>query len=448
MNLERIKQIRDVFSYSKRYKHKIFVIYFDDALLQSHALYSLIQDITRLLESQIKVVLVPDIQSTVKRVFTQFGRSFSFLQKNDVVIQKEDVELLEGATFETIGKLLALFATYKQASVVGNWVGARTKGVVQNRDLLYAGIPEKIDTRLIHLLLQDSVIPIIPALGWSNKIQPYYLSAVELAAQISVRLGASKLIYFRDEESATLLNELKVKELQAENDTEYVDFSEQGSAVRMTLESAQKYLQHYSANIQYMFQQILSASVYALKHGVERVHFLDGNIEGALLIEVFFDQGIGFMVNADEYQAIGTISEQDIETVYAIMLPYMKNGVLVLRDIEAIRASFRDYVSYKVDGEIYGVAALHELDATSAEIASVAVQSRYDSFGVGKKIVEYLLKKAKQSQYSKVYCLTQTIGDWLEHMGFVQVSVEELPKKRLMQYRKMARNSRVYVYRF
>lgn len=443
MSLERIKQIRDVFSYSKRFRQQTFIIYFDDALLQSNELHSLIYDAQQLLQAQIKIVIVPDIQATVEHLFSQFGRSHDFLYNSNTAVEEEDIELLQSAVFETTGKLLAIFARHKQAAAVGNWVAARGKGVVKNQDLLYAGNLEKIDLHAINTLLENSIIPIFPALGWSQKIKPYYLSAIDLASQLSAVLGASKLIYVRNANLKQVISELDLEK----NDTR-LDYSEDGVAARMTMRGALEILQEQKKvkKEKNNSLQMLSSAAQALERGVERVHFLDGTVDGALLIEIFFDQGIGFMVHSDEYRAIATVKEDEIEVVHELMLPFIKKGTLIFRDRDLIRKTLKDYVAYKVDGEIYGVAALHQLDATSAEIAGVAVQARYDNFGIGKRLVQYLLRKAKQNAFSRVFCLTKSIGDWLELMGFAQVPPQELPRLRYSEYRKMARNSRVYAH--
>jgi acetylglutamate kinase len=40
----------------------------------------------------------------------------------------------------------------------------------------------------------------------------------------------------------------------------------------------------------------LQAAAYALEHGVDRVHLINGGLPNALLIEIFTDEGIGTMM--------------------------------------------------------------------------------------------------------------------------------------------------------
>ncbi len=441
MSLERIKQIRDVFSYSKRFRKQTFIVYLDDSLFQEGKMSSLVSDIQRMREAQTNIVIVPDIQTTAQRVFFQSGRSSDFLHDDSIAVEQDDIELLQRAVFEVTGKLLALFALHKQVAVVGNWVGARSAGVIKNKDLLFSGALEKVDTYAVHTLFKDGVIPIVPALGWSHKTIPYYLPAVELSSQIAVHLGASKLLYLRDANRDQVLNELGLNA-----DDSGLNYSENGIAIHMTTEKSLELLHELRGKSKSMSARMMTSTLHALEQGVDRAHILDGNIEGALLIEVYFDQGVGFMVYADEYSVIGPVQEEEIPLVHEIMLPHIKNGTLLFRDQENIRENLNDYVGYRIEGEICGVAALHPLDSSSAEIGGVAVHKRYDNFGVGKRLVQYLLHKAEKDNFVRVYGLTKTIGDWLEMIGFSQVKAETLPKTRYLQYQKLSRNSRVYMY--
>ncbi|XP_060081215.1 amino-acid acetyltransferase-like [Ylistrum balloti] len=442
MNIERIKQIRDVFSYSRRFKKKTFVIHIDDALLDTDMVGSLLQDIHQLVESGIYIVLLAGIRTTTKRMFSQFGRSTQFLWDSAVVVEETDIELLQSVVFETTGKILAAFASMQQVAVVGNWASARSRGVVHNKDLLYSGKLDKIDRTAIQKLFENNVVPIFPPLGWSKRKKPYYLSSIELAAQVSIILGAAKLIYVQEES-----NEYLFEELALDKESELSNVPVEGGSIRVTVEGAKQILQNTIKSHKDETGHMLQSATQALDKGVERVHLLDGTIDGVLLLEIFFDQGIGVMLHSDEYKSIGPIAESDIETVYNIMLPHIRKGTLLFREPETIRKRMHDYVSYRVDGEIYGVAAYHKLDTHSVEIAAIAIRERYENFGVGRRLVQYLLKKAQSERYNNIFCLTRSIGDWFEELGFKQVDATQLPKIRYAQYISAGRNSRVYLYK-
>ena len=88
------------------------------------------------------------------------------------------------------------------------------------------------------------------------------------------------------------------------------------------------------------------------------------------------------------------------------------------------------YIVYEIDGAIRATAALIPYPDGQMEIAGVAVDKNFSHIGLGPKLIEYLLEKAKENKATKVFLLTTQTADWFEHLGFVQGSVDDLPPQR------------------
>ena len=136
----------------------------------------------------------------------------------------------------------------------------------------------------------------------------------------------------------------------------------------------------------------------ACKKGVDRVHILNGNVDGILPCEIFSGIGSGTMVYNNGYGDLRAMQPQDIPSVLSLMNPFVQKGILLERTAKQLKADLDSYIVYNVDEGIHACAALkvyQESGASSqAEICAVAVDPAYGNMGVGPKIVNYLLDKA------------------------------------------------------
>ena len=102
-----------------------------------------------------------------------------------------------------------------------------------------------------------------------------------------------------------------------------------------------------------------------------------------------------------------------------------------------------DYIVYEIDGGVRACAALHIYDDFQAEIAGVAVDEAFSNLGIGPKLIQYLLEKAKTQKLSSVFILTTQTSDWFEQLGFAADSIESLPSSRRAIWTP-ERNSKVF----
>ena len=189
----------------------------------------------------------------------------------------------------------------------------------------------------------------------------------------------------------------------------------------------------------------------ACRAGVERVHFLDGGLEGAVLKEVFSTLGAGTMVHADPYENIRPMKEEDIPEVLRLMEPLVQEGNLVRRTERELQRDCADYSVFEADGTVRGCGALHRYGSAGSpawgEIAAVAVDIGCKHLGIGRRIVGRLIDEARRDGLAAVFVLTTRTMDWFLSLGFAPASVDELPAERRQTYDR-ERNSRIYVKRF
>jgi amino-acid N-acetyltransferase len=174
------------------------------------------------------------------------------------------------------------------------------------------------------------------------------------------------------------------------------------------------------------------------------VHIVNGEIEGVVLKEIFSSVGCGTMVYANEHENVRPMRRADIPEALRLMRPFIDKEALVARREEDLAARLDDYVVYEVDGLIHACGALHRSseEPQRAEVAAVAVDETYAGFGVGRRIVTFLLARARSLGLRQVFVLTTQTADWFVQFGFREGGVEDLPEDKRRLYNR-ERNSRV-----
>jgi len=105
-----------------------------------------------------------------------------------------------------------------------------------------------------------------------------------------------------------------------------------------------------------------------------------------------------------------------------------REGQLLPRSIESIRASIDDWI-IALDGErIIGVGSLLEMGSTLSEVRSLAVAPEYRKHGVGAQIVNALIALARERNIPAVFTLTRAVL-FFEKLGFNITEKENFPEK-------------------
>lgn len=90
--------------------------------------------------------------------------------------------------------------------------------------------------------------------------------------------------------------------------------------------------------------------------------------------------------------------------------------------------SIRDFAVIEENGKVCACAALYIYSTGLAEIRSLGVSINYQGKGYGKKLVEFLLARAKNLALSKVLSLTRK-AEFFTKLGFVPADKNLLPEK-------------------
>ncbi|MDR3146893.1 MAG: amino-acid N-acetyltransferase, partial [Treponema sp.] len=320
-------------------------------------------------------------------------------------------------------------------AVIGNFVRARAIGVENGVDMGQSGRVDRILTESIERVLNLGMTPILPCIGWSATGKPYNVSSNEIALTASIALKANKLFI------VTLEPALWAQTCQL---PETIQVDERGRIVRLTPQEAEAILELNSRpGAEDKPLDELRLALRASRAGVDRVHLIDAREEGAVLRELFSNLGAGTMVYADEYESIRPLQSRDIPDLLRLMEPLMRQGILVRRSPEDIQEQEGDYAVFEIDGSVHACGALHDWGEGQGEIAAITTDSAYADMGLGRRIVRYLIDRAKKQGLRRVFILTTRAQDWFELLGFKECPVESLPERKRRSYDK-ARGSKAY----
>lgn len=429
---KKAENVRDVIRYLQKFKNALLVIYLDDKTIGSPLFSSHIRDIAMLHQAGLKVVLIPGARKRIDEVLQNAKIKWTY-EDNIRVTSQDAMPLIKMAAFDVSNTVMTSLAANNITAVIGNWVRARGKGVLNGFDFGTAGEIDKLETEAIRTVLNDGFIPIFPCIGWNSAGHPYNISSMLLAKQVAMNLKADKLFFM-------MLNEEITSEKYFIPDG--FSLSESGHIPAMNLEEVETFLEK-NVSADSGIKNLLKAAQEACRAGVTRVHILDGNMDGVLPCEIFSGLGSGTMIYTGNYGKVRPMQQTDIPSVLAIMRPNVECGKLLPRTEEQIAASLEDYIVYELDGGVHACAALHFYDDGQAEIAAVAVDENYAHMGIGPKLMDNLIEQAVQAEATSIFIMTTQTADWFENLGFEESDLTTIPEERRKLW-DSRRGSKVY----
>lgn len=421
---EAVPVLREALGYVARYRGEVFVIKLESGLLDVPSFAGLVRDIASLHRMGIRVVVVPG----ARRQIDSFLKTWEIdapMVDGVRVTTEEALPFVTMAAFDVCSRIMTLIAESGVNALIGNWVKARGLGVLGGTDYQRTGSVQSLRTDILRQLMGQEFVPIVPNIGWNSAGQPYNVNSTQLAMELAVQLGASKLFFLCDEKPSIG----EGIELPAE-----VDLREDGMLSSLNLVQVEQLLERNGDRIGKPYRDYLARGLEACRKGVRRTHVLDGLEDGSLLREVFSQNGQGTMVFANDYDNIRPAALSDVQDILRIQEPYVAAGVLVPRSVEQIEAKIGDYAVHEVDGFVQGAAALHLFSDGSAEIAAVAVSEQVRRWGIGRKLVQYQMLRAHKLGLDRVFLLTTQTSDWFAELGFVRGDLGDLPPEKAATY--------------
>ncbi len=425
-NWSQVDLIREAFHYQSRFSGTTMVFKVDFPVTEDAGFSFLMKDVALLSQIGIRVVIVPGAKEWIDSVLGEYNIETSYNGALRIT-SAEAIPFVNMAAFNVATKFITGLSASRVNAVIGSFVKARGLGIVDGIDMAHTGMMDKILLETIEPILEHSMVPILPCIGWSSSGKPYNILSDEIALEVSKALHAEKLFIVSAAKGITRPEYII---------PEHIHTNDEGRLVRLTPQEAESILKanNFDKHKNNTTLTELNLALKASKSGIERVHIIDGKQDGAILRELFSNLGVGTMVYADEYESIRPLSIEDIPDVLRLMEPLMKQGVLLRRSHEEIQDKRNDYVVFEIDGSVHACAALHDWGEDQAEIAAITTDPAYSDLGMGRRLVRYLIDKARKQKLRRVFVLTTKTHDWFELLGFKESSLESLPNRKRTHY--------------
>lgn len=429
---EFVAWFRSVAPYINAFRGKTFVVAFGGEVVADGKFIELTHDFNLLASLGVHLVLVHGARPQIEQHLSRNNISDHYHQG----IRLTDTETMQYAK-EAIGRtrleieaLLSMglpnspMANAHIRVAGGNFITAQPMGVINGVDLIHTGCVRKIDVAAVQDCLDFDEVVLLSPLGYSPTGEIFNLTLEDVATTTAIALDADKLIFLMDTDGV---------------------MDKQGRLLReLTIETANAVLSN-KRKLPDDVGLFLPCAVRACEAGVARTHLISRHQDGAILQELFSDDGIGSMVVESTLNTIRDATIEDVGGILKLLQPLEAEGILVRRSRELLEREIERFVVMEHDHRIIGCAALYPFpDEKAAELACMAVHSGYRRHGYGDALLKHMSTEAVAQRFKKLFVLTTRTAHWFVERGFEEVAPDQLPeeKKALYNYQ---RRSKVFM---
>ncbi|MDM8547621.1 amino-acid N-acetyltransferase [Candidatus Venteria ishoeyi] len=411
-----VSWFRHASPYIHAHHGKTFVLSFEGIAVSSTRFRHLIHDIALLSSLGIRLVLVHGTRQRIKQNLEERGVTQQYANGMRIT-DDTSLEQVKAACGQITADILALLSMgmtdspeiYANIRIVsGNFITARPLGIRSGVDFMHTGEVRRVEANAIQQQLDNGCIVLISPLGYSPTGEIFNLSVEDVSTSVAITLKADKWVS---------LNELE----QAISDNDH-----------LTLQETRELLKNASDADTF---RILRGAAHACEQGVNRVHLVQRNIDGGLLMELFSRDGVGTMISADPYEHLRQATIDDVGSILNLIAPLEEEGVLVKRSREKLEMEIGRFVVQERDGTIIACAALYPYpEEHMAELACVAVHPDYKGKQRGDALLGFMEKQARKNHIHRLFILTTRTAQWFQQRGFTQAKLDKLPITRLNLY--------------
>jgi amino-acid N-acetyltransferase len=423
----RVSDLRGILQYVPRFREKIFVVAIDGEIAASENFANILLDLAVLRSLSIKVILVHGASYQIEALAAERGVTLSNSDGTGVTDEATLRLSLEASTRVMTDIMQGLTAVDLRAAFA-NVIIAHPAGILGGVDCLYTGRVERVDARSLHLFLNEGIVPVVSPIGFDGEGRTFRVNSDGIALEVAEAMHAMKILYLYASQGITREGQM-IRQLSINEAEDLMKASRTG----------------WNPNLLSKVEH----AARACRAGVPRVHLLDGNVNEALLGEVFSPDGVGTMIYSNEYQQIRRVWKKDVRAVMALIRQSVDNDELIRRTRAEIVACLPDYWVLEIDRTLVGCVALHLYPREkTAELACLYVNKTHEGQGYGRRLIAFVEALAAEKGMEKIVALsTQAFAYFQQKGGFSEVGPEELPQERLAKYESSARNSKILMKR-
>jgi amino-acid N-acetyltransferase len=417
--------LRGILQYIPRFREKTFIIAVDGAVVTDENFANILLDVAVLRSLSIRVVLVHGASAQIAALARERKATPSDLDGSGIT-DAETLKLALTAANRLTHEILEGLSANDLRAACTNAIIAHPLGIIDGVDHLFTGKVERVDVELLQTLLSQGIVPVVPPLGFDGDGKTYRVNSDSVAVAVAEALKAIKLIYITTEDGLTC----------------------QGKLIRQLLVAElEQILAKNKADLE---PKCLSKAIHAAaacRGEVQRVHVINGHVDEGLLAEVFSNEGIGTLIYANEYEQIRRAMKKDVRSILLLTKKAVDTAELVKRTRASIEKNLADYYIFEIDKNPVACVAMHIYpEQKQAELAYLYVSPSHENQGIGRKLIQFVEAKARESGVSELFALsTQAFTYFQSKGGFVEGSPDGLPPARREKYDQSGRKSKVLI---
>ncbi|MGB0648079.1 MAG: amino-acid N-acetyltransferase [Bradymonadia bacterium] len=423
-----VSGLRQASPYINEHRDKTFVVLLQGELLQHDNATAILHDLVLLHSLGIRLVIVHGSRPQIDRMLNDRGIQTE-VRDGYRITTRETMQYVAQVVGSQRMLIEAHLSTDMEASpmrgakvrvVSGNFIIAKPRGIIDGTDYQYAGDVRGVDTAGINNALNNRQIVLISHIGYSRTGEMFNLACESVAAEVSISLGADKLILFTKSEG-----------LMADH-----------SLVRHSTPSESIELSQTEPNRDE--KSLFVCAAKASENGVERAHIVSYAHDEALLTELFTRDGAGSLITHQEIETLRPALATDTGRLIHLLQPLEENGTLVKRSRQLLEREIQQFFVIEKEQVLIGSAALYPLpNSSSGELACLAVHPHYRRGGRGDRLLRKIETMALERKLEYLFVLTTKTAHWFIERGFEEVSIDALPSERKDLYN-FQRNSKVF----
>jgi amino-acid N-acetyltransferase len=164
----------------------------------------------------------------------------------------------------------------------------------------------------------------------------------------------------------------------------------------------------------------------------DRVHILPAG-KNTIKHELFTIEGHGTLIAnnfMEQFKPIG--AEEEIRLVKGILKRYKHLGYIKPRSDAYLKAHWQNFFVTLIDGIVVGCVEKKVIDPDTAEIAALAISTKFRNQRVGVYTVESFIQTAQKQGFTRVISLTKNpaLIRLYEKMGFVPCPKDQYPQRQ------------------
>jgi len=291
--LKKADLLTETLPFMKRYANKVIVVKFGgNAMGKKEYVSSFAEDIVLLQQVGMLPIVVHGGGPQIGEMLSKLKIKTEFIDGLRVT-DSETIDVVEMVLSGVTNKSIVTAISNAGAKAVGisgkdgNLITAKRlmkidensdSNVERAIDLGFVGVPKKIDTQVIKVLINEKMIPVIAPVGMGEDGLTYNINADTATGAISASMKASRMIMLTDvsgvlDEKGKLISELTINEA--------LDLIKNKVVVGGMIPK-------------------LRTCIDAVEGGAEASVIMDGRMPHSLLLELFTEHGVGTIIRKND----------------------------------------------------------------------------------------------------------------------------------------------------